>query len=105
MTVESIVTLLGAVGAFITAIVSAYLSLRNARKIDVTNAKQDATHEVLKAVVDTVAAVQTNVKTVEVATNHMKDALVAATASSSLQQGRTEGIAIEKERASSEAPK
>jgi|SRR6202790_3935875 len=120
MTVAEITTLLSALAAFVTSMAGVYISIRNSGKIDINTAKGEATdkkvdtaiakvdtvheaqaltHDVLNAVVATVAEVKTNVKTVEVATNHMKDALVAATATSNLLQGRNEGVAMEKERA------
>jgi hypothetical protein len=113
MSVAEVVTLLSAVAAFVTSMAGVYVSVKNSGKLDINTAKTEATaakvdtvqerqattHEALVAVVATVADVKSSVKTVEIATNHMKDALVAATAQSNLLQGRNEGVAMEKERA------
>jgi hypothetical protein len=120
VTVAEITTLLSAVAAFVTSMAGVFISLRNATKIDDNTAKGAATdkkvetaiakvdvvhdaqaqaHEILNTVVATVADVKTNVAKVEVNSNHIREQLVAATASSNLLQGRNEGVAMEKERA------
>ena len=104
--------ILGSIATFVGSLAAVYVSVRNSGKIDVNTAKvdqvgaaQEVTHKTLAAVVETVAGVQENVTKVEVATNHMKDALVEATAHANLLQGRNEGIAQEKDRAAAaEAP-
>jgi hypothetical protein len=120
MSVGEITTLLTSISTFVAAMAGVYISLRNSTKIDINTAKGDATdkkvdtaiakvdtvheaqataHDVLNKVVATVAEVKTNVAKVEVNSNHIREQLVAATASTNLLQGRNEGIAMEKDRA------
>jgi hypothetical protein len=68
--------IISACGTFLSSLVaglSALISLSNSRKIDLSNE---------------------NVRKIEVATNHMKDALVAATAKASHAEGLAEGRAF-----------
>jgi hypothetical protein len=76
-TPAEITTVIGAVGAFITALASAWVSIRNSVKLD----------EQAKGVLE-----------IKIATDGMKTALMEATAKSNLLQGQKEGVAYEQDR-------
>lgn len=69
----------GVISANALAWRAAAASQRNGEKIDTTNLKVDASNE--------------NIHKIEIATNHMKDALVASTAKASHAEGLAEGKA------------
>jgi hypothetical protein len=73
VTPTEVALIIGACGTLLGPLVAAFsvvISMRNSRKMDAT---------------------QENVRKIEVATNHMKDALVAATAKASHAEGLAEG--------------
>ena len=89
--------LTGAIGALVASLVASALSIatfirsgRNARAIG--------------AVTDAITDVKHNVKTIEVATNSMKDALVKATADAEFSRGKAEGVAVERANPQVRAP-
>jgi hypothetical protein len=85
--------IIGQTAALVTA---GAVFLKQWRDNRIATARRDHTDAKIAEVANANAATAENVKKIEVATNHMKDALVASTAKASHAEGLAEGKAEER---------